>query len=50
MWEIYFNKDMGIKERMNIMNDKDKYITLVSINAYKYGLLLEALGKLKFPN
>ena len=51
MWEIYFGRPMSLRGVDMLMNDTDGGFTIEAhINGYKYGKLLEALGRLKSPN
>jgi len=50
MWKQYYGNEPKIKMVDDLIYNRDPELTEAHLNAYKYGLLLEALGKLKFPN
>ena len=47
MWQIYFNKPMDTLNVEDVM--RGEYVDII-LKSYKYGRLLEAIGRLKFPN
>lgn len=51
MWQIYYNKPMEIRTVDELINNNcsQDYID-AHIQGYKLGRLLEAVGKLRFPN
>ena len=50
MWKEYYGNEPKIKMVNDLIYNRDPELNEAHLNAYKYGLLLEALGKLKFPN
>ena len=48
MWQEYFGKIMSPSEVDDVINKP--YQQDLYLKSYKFGRMLEALGKLKFPN